>query len=134
MKQLFMVNFLIWYTFLDYKVKSQGVSSDIYTVVESVLQTVNEEPEGDLRERSFDPKTLTVLSSIGTMEDEVSSVLTQMFTDFVVKGIPQKSLGKTTYEEIRPIINCFAVGMGFEETPIDNEWNRPKRLSMTEFR
>lgn len=134
MKQLFMVNFLVWDTFLDYKVKSQGVSSDICTVVESVLQTVNEEPEGDLRERSFDPKTLTVLSSIGTMEDEVSSVLTQMFTDFVVKGIPQNSLGRTTYEEIRPIINCFAVGMGFEETPIDNEWNRPKRLSMTEFR
>lgn len=134
MKQLFMVNFLVWDTFLDYKVKSQGVSSDICTVVESVLQTVNEEPEGDLRERSFDPKTLTVLSSIGTMEDEVSSVLTQMFTDFFVKGIPQNSLGRTTYEEIRPIINCFAVGMGFEETPIDNEWNRPKRLSMTEFR
>ena len=134
MKQLFMVNFLVWDTFLDYKVKSQGVSSDICTVVESVLQTVNEEPEGDLRERSFDPKTLTVLSSIGTMEDEVSSVLTQMFTDFVVKGIPQNSLGRTTYEEIRPIINCFAVGMGFEETPIDNEWNRPKRLSMTDFR
>ena len=101
------------------------------TTLECTLDTVIEENEYDPRHSIIFQNTL--FEDCASHDDEVFTILIEMLVSFLSSKSNEKidndkTLGVTTYEELRDIIHYVGVVLGFEEAL--GSWHASTKLNL----